>query len=103
MALVFHTRMPDRVFFPTVHVHDGAVHETAMFDHELYCQGDVAPHGWERSSLHVERRALDAAKGLLVDAVVYRLSMHGSYDNADVHAATHTLQSLSHPHTPDRG
>jgi len=27
-----------KLFFPTVHVHDGEVHKTAEFDHELYLQ-----------------------------------------------------------------
>ena len=51
MALTFPTRAPDRLFFPTVHVHDGAFHARARFDHALYYQhpactqtGDVIPH-----------------------------------------------------------
>jgi len=38
MAFSFPTRDPDRLFFPTVHVHDGSVHPTAAFDHSLYYQ-----------------------------------------------------------------
>jgi hypothetical protein len=38
MAFAFERRDRDRLFFPTVHVHDGAVHDAAVFDHELYCQ-----------------------------------------------------------------
>jgi len=38
MALTFPTRAPDQLFFPTVHVHDGAFHATARFDHALYYQ-----------------------------------------------------------------
>jgi hypothetical protein len=38
MAFEFPRANPDRIFFPTVHVHDGKVHETAIFDHALYCQ-----------------------------------------------------------------
>src|SRR5262245_43850012 len=38
MALRFPTR-DAQLFFPTVHVHDGEVHERADFDHELYWQG----------------------------------------------------------------
>jgi hypothetical protein len=26
------------LFFPTVHIHDGKVHDTVDFDHVLYCQ-----------------------------------------------------------------
>jgi hypothetical protein len=38
MAFEFASRHPDRLFFPTVHVHDGQVHPTASFSHALYCQ-----------------------------------------------------------------
>ena len=38
MALWFPRRDSSRVYFPTVHVHDGAVHAEAVFDHQLYCQ-----------------------------------------------------------------
>ena len=37
MAFEFETRM-NKVFFPTVHIHDGEVHGTEHFDHELYTQ-----------------------------------------------------------------
>jgi hypothetical protein len=40
MAFEFTSRDPQKLFFPTVHVHDGKVKETATFDHVLYCQGD---------------------------------------------------------------
>lgn len=38
MALSFPREDPAKLFFPTVHVHDGQVHKTARFDHDLYCQ-----------------------------------------------------------------
>ncbi len=38
MAFAFPRRDRSRLFFPTVHVHDGAVHREALFDHELFCQ-----------------------------------------------------------------
>jgi hypothetical protein len=44
MAFRFRTRDTTRLFFPTLHVHDGRVHDTADFSHELYFQGaDQAP------------------------------------------------------------
>jgi len=49
MAFEFPRADPDRLFFPTVHVHDGQFHATAEFDHTLYCQ--VKPSGlsgWKR-------------------------------------------------------
>ncbi len=38
MALVWPRRDPTRLFFPTVHIHDGAAHATAHFDHNLFFQ-----------------------------------------------------------------
>lgn len=38
MAFEFPRRDGKRLFFPTVHVHDGKVHEKAEFDHALYLQ-----------------------------------------------------------------
>ncbi len=35
MGLELPTRSPDKLFFPTVHVHDGRFHATARFDHAL--------------------------------------------------------------------
>jgi hypothetical protein len=40
MAFSFASAEPDKLFFPTMHIHDGDVHETAAFDHHLYCQRD---------------------------------------------------------------
>ena len=41
-------KLPSELFFPTVHVHDGRVHETAVFDRQLYRQTDTEPEGCER-------------------------------------------------------
>lgn len=38
MAMEFASRWKDRVFFPTVHIHDGEVHAVEAFDHMLYMQ-----------------------------------------------------------------
>jgi hypothetical protein len=38
MAFTFPRAKPAELFFPTVHIHDGKVHERAKFDHVLYCQ-----------------------------------------------------------------
>ena len=42
MAFSFPTRHPDKVFFPTVHIHDRTLHHTATFDHVLYTQNEPA-------------------------------------------------------------
>lgn len=39
MAFEFDSRLRRRLFAPTVHVHDGAVHAMAYFDHRIYVQG----------------------------------------------------------------
>jgi len=41
MAFRFPTRRPDAIYFPTVHIHDGQVHEQEEFDHSLYLQGNA--------------------------------------------------------------
>ena len=38
MAFAFPTRDRDKLYFPTVHVHDGRFRATAKFDHALYYQ-----------------------------------------------------------------
>jgi hypothetical protein len=38
MGLEFWTRYPDRLFFPTLHIHDGEIHADAEFSHTLYAQ-----------------------------------------------------------------
>lgn len=50
MALEFATRAPDRLFFPTVHIHDGKVHPREDFDHVLYFQGKPRPAFFMRAS-----------------------------------------------------
>jgi hypothetical protein len=88
MALCFPRRDPRALFFPTVHIHDGAVHEEARFDHSLYCQldaGGVAPRGWERSERALSTFA-DARKsrGILDgDARCFRLVLEGTQRNQD--------------------
>ncbi len=38
MAFEFKTRFADKIFFPTIHIHDGEVHASEKFDHTLYLQ-----------------------------------------------------------------
>jgi len=38
MAFEFPRAEKKKLFFPTVHIHDGKIHKTATFDHALYCQ-----------------------------------------------------------------
>lgn len=79
MAFRFRTRAPDQLFFPTVHVHDGAVHPKAHFDHELYFQG-----GDERAGEAAFMKPSRDYEGLVEPrATVYRKALHGSLPNED--------------------
>jgi hypothetical protein len=90
MAFVFPSAMSERLFFPTVHVHDGKVHPRAGFDHTLYCQ--VARMGrrdlaeWEESELPAARfvNAKSTSNLVLGERHVFRRTMTGELKNADV-------------------
>lgn len=68
MAFRFVSRDPSRLFFPTVHVHDGRVHDTARFDHELFFQRDAGLDG-------------EAPRDLVPDGVHERSVMTPSSDH----------------------
>ncbi len=83
MAFRFRTRAPGRLFFPTLHVHDGEVHERADFDHALYFQGAA---GFGEASAARAGDFVDAAKaiGLVAPAApLGRELMAGSRANDD--------------------
>lgn len=91
MAFSFSSRDPSRLFFPTVHVHDGEVHGEAEFDHALYAQpragqtieasdwraaelplGDCVDAARARELLDVELPCFKSERvGLLVNADTY--------------------------------
>jgi hypothetical protein len=89
MAFSFPRRNPDLLYFPTVHIHDRAVHPHAYFDHILYCQ--VGPEmseylqGWQKSP--------QSASGFMncglthgvvdPDQSCWRLPLHGRLQNKD--------------------
>ena len=90
MAFDFPTAMPEKLFFPTVHIHDGKVHPKARFDHILYCQPSRlvggAVHEWLESpspaSSHVK---VKESKGLVLgEQHVFRRTLNGEIDNKDV-------------------
>lgn len=95
MAFEFPRRDPTRLFFPTVHVHDGMVHATARFDHTLYFQmraegGAVTstdPGVWERSAStpEVAPSVGDAARWLDRGAHAYRRHLSGNRPNRDIY------------------
>ncbi|MEX2187509.1 MAG: hypothetical protein WD875_11970 [Pirellulales bacterium] len=90
MAFEFPRRDANKLFFPTVHIHDGKVHDKAGFDHALYCQvaeGQSLPmFDWRESPQHaVEFVKIDKAQGIVKkNAHVYLRTMHGRLKNADV-------------------
>jgi hypothetical protein len=99
MALEFRTRLPNTIYFPTVHIHDGRVHRTEHFDHSLYTQDPrlypSAPgHPAYAASSKLPLTPSIAPIGSFVDpkraqgvidreARCYRLSLRGNLDNQD--------------------
>ncbi|MBL9173956.1 MAG: hypothetical protein JNL10_10520 [Verrucomicrobiales bacterium] len=91
MAFLFPRRDPRRLFFPTLHIHDGNVHPREQFDHDLYEQGNPrqapATRGWEES----ERLAFQFMKTELTGEIlhdqshVYRKHLSGLLKNEDTY------------------
>jgi len=89
MAFAFPSRSKG-MFFPTVHIHDGEVHERAEFDHTLYCQlaerDSQSVRAWQESpqlagqfvNVRKAKRLVDA------DAHVYQKRIQGMKRNQDV-------------------
>ena len=96
MAFLFPTRAPERLFFPTVHVHDGDVHQEAKFDHTLYCQvshrgapdafTEVGAVSWTQSKEDASAFVkIQRTQGTLAgDDSVFRAWLFGERPNADV-------------------
>ena len=85
MALEFTTRDPARLYFPTVHVHDGKVHPFARFEHELFAHGVRRQLRWRRAFKETGRAL--GARVPLVDtspgAFCYRRTIVGYRPNRD--------------------
>lgn len=96
MALSFPVRESGKLFFPTVHIHDGKVHQTEYFDHTLYAQWD-GPTGrgtlqslyprspWGKSKGN-PAESVDIAKAQgIVDArlPLHRRQLRGNLPNRD--------------------
>jgi hypothetical protein len=94
MAFRFPRRDPGRLFLPTLHVHDGAVHGTATFDHTLYVQQLHAPASAEAADWVAQERVVSAVvdvartAGLLVaDEDVWKTRLRGRLPNRDTWVA----------------
>ncbi len=89
MAFSFPRAKIGSLFFPTVHIHDGEVHNRAEFDHLLYCQrseGDGAQLGDWRESPLLAREFVKTGqtKGLVAaDRHCYRKPLRGMLENRD--------------------
>jgi hypothetical protein len=87
MAFEFPRADKSKLFFPTVHIHDGKVHANARFDHVLYSQNWDTGMRWQESPQPAEMfmKKLDQAKGVVDDkSHVYRKLMVGTYENEDI-------------------
>ena len=85
MAFEFPTR-DQRLFFPTLHVHDGEVHDQARFDHTFYAQPEARmdTEGWLRSELETaDFVAVEETCGLVSEAPCYRQVKAGMLPNED--------------------
>lgn len=91
MCFAFPRADTSKLFFPTLHLHDGQIHEQEAFDHELYAQGngeqmpDVLnweeSRGWAGQFMKTERTA-----GILHnDGHVYRCRLQGDLPNQDTY------------------
>jgi hypothetical protein len=100
MAFELTSRLDGQVYFPTVHIHDGEVHDKESFDHALYLQeaafdavvGDYEDHdatdvatGFVRSDRAAgEIVKMGLAQGLVDGALlVHKRELKGSLPNED--------------------
>lgn len=90
MAFLFPTATPQELFFPTVHIHDGRIHEYEHFDHALYCQTDKSGlrslMDWEESAQPASKFVnIKETQNLIIpDRHVRRRVMVGRFANRDV-------------------
>ena len=86
MAFEFPRADKGKLFFPTVHIHDGKVHARADFDHALYCQGADTGMRWEESPrpAGLFMKSIEKSQGVVDGkAHVYRKQLVGTYTNQD--------------------
>jgi hypothetical protein len=88
MAFEFPRAEPQKIFLPTVHIHDGKIYPQAKFDHTLYCQPDPGRRLFHsRESFRPAGMFMKADKSEgIVDpkAHVYQKELRGVYKNIDV-------------------
>lgn len=97
MAFDFPRRNPHELFFPTVHIHDGKVHEIADFDHLLFLQRQdtdpmlsIDPALTKGTWFESEQPAkffvdIEKTQGIVLpDLHLYRVRIFGDRPNKDV-------------------
>ena len=89
MAFEFPRADPRRLFFPTVHIHDGTVHPKAHFDHALFMQASAEEDttGWQETPQPASMfmKKIELAQGIVdPEAHCYRRRMVGTFKNEDV-------------------
>jgi hypothetical protein len=96
MAFEFPRRDPNALFFPTVHVHDGEVHPTAEFDHELFCQTPPAWEPlmeWRRSASRADQLPPVVQAWVDPSAWVYQRVLAGELPNRDTYLVESRLRA----------
>jgi len=91
MAFKFKSAIPDYAYFPTVHVHDGKVHEREGFDHTLYLQHEgnkSPPDNWNSNTEKGAKAHLKKYRSLEILAdfsnLIYKRRIVGTYANTDI-------------------
>ena len=104
MAFEFETAT-EKIYFPTLHIHDGEIHKTEEFDHILYLQHagfDSRVYGYKNSNIsdpstglvrskHAAGQFCDIARssGLVSgDLLVHRQIIQGNHPNQDTEIVT---------------
>jgi hypothetical protein len=87
MAFEFPRADAKKLFFPTVHIHDGKVHDKAGFDHALYCQssGEDLMMKWVESPQPAGMfMNIEKSLGILEkDGHCYKRELRGQLKNED--------------------
>lgn len=87
MAFSFPSAIPQTLFFPTLHIHDGQVHPNEVYDHTLYAQGGgINRREWLESPGIALQFVKCGLTGGMVSAQnhVYRQMVRGLQTNGDI-------------------
>ncbi len=88
MAFEFPRADASKLFFPTVHIHDGKAHAKASFDHMLFCQTNKndTVMDWQESTqpAGMFMKDIDKAEGIVdPQAHCFRKKLKGMLENKD--------------------